>query len=39
VVDPAEIPTMPHIEIGQAWKFGMAKVREAWAHLTGGEVA
>ena len=39
VVDPAEIPTMPHIDIGQAWKFGIAKVREAWAHLTGGEVA
>jgi pyruvate dehydrogenase (quinone) len=38
-VDPAEIPTMPHIEIGQAWKFGIAKMRETWAHLTGGEVA
>jgi pyruvate dehydrogenase (quinone) len=38
-VDPAEIPTMPHIEIGQAWKFGIAKAKEAWAHLTGGEVA
>jgi pyruvate dehydrogenase (quinone)/pyruvate oxidase len=38
-VDPAEIPTMPHIEIGQAWKFGIAKIKETWAHLTGGEVA
>ena len=38
-VDPAEIPTMPHIEIGQVWKFGIAKMRETWAHLTGGEVA
>ena len=27
-VDPAEIPTMPHIEPGEAWKFGMAKVKE-----------
>lgn len=32
VVDPAEIPTMPHIEIGQVWKFGIAKARE----LLGG---
>jgi pyruvate dehydrogenase (quinone)/pyruvate oxidase len=39
VVDPAEIPTMPHIEIGKAWKFGVAKAKETWAHLTGGEVA
>jgi pyruvate dehydrogenase (quinone)/pyruvate oxidase len=27
-VDPAELPTMPHIDIGQAWRFGIAKVRE-----------
>lgn len=32
VVDPAEIPTMPHIEIGQVWKFGIAKAKE----LLGG---
>lgn len=38
-VNPAEIPTMPHIEIGQAWKFGIAKIKEAWAGMTGGEVA
>jgi len=38
-VDPAEIPIMPHVEIGQAWKFGIAKVKEAWAGLTGSEVA
>lgn len=31
VVDPAEIPSMPHIEAGQAWKFGVAKVKEAFA--------
>ena len=28
-VDPDEIPAMPHIEIGQAWKFGIAKLKEA----------
>ncbi|WP_240320874.1 thiamine pyrophosphate-binding protein [Sphingomonas crusticola] len=39
VVDAAEIPTMPHIEVGQAWKFGIAKAKETWAHLTGSEVA
>jgi pyruvate dehydrogenase (quinone)/pyruvate oxidase len=33
IVDPAEIPTMPHIHIDQAWKFGIAKVREAIAAL------
>ncbi len=38
-VDPAEIPTMPHIEIGEAWKFGIAKVKEAWAGMTGGDIA
>jgi pyruvate dehydrogenase (quinone) len=28
VVDPAEIPSMPHINLDQMWKFGVAKVRE-----------
>ena len=27
-VDPAEIPSMPHIEIGKVWKFGIGKARE-----------
>lgn len=31
VVDPEEIPAMPHIEIGQVWKFGIAKMKEAIA--------
>ena len=31
VVDPDEIPSMPHIELGQVWKFGIAKVKEALA--------
>ena len=34
-VDPAEIPTMPHIEIGEAWKFGIAKVKEAIGAVHG----
>jgi pyruvate dehydrogenase (quinone)/pyruvate oxidase len=28
IVDPAEVPAMPHIGIGEAWKFGIAKARE-----------
>ncbi len=27
-VDPDEIPSMPHIDPGEAWKFGIAKVKE-----------
>jgi pyruvate dehydrogenase (quinone) len=29
VVDPAEVPAMPHVKISQAWKFGIGKLREA----------
>jgi pyruvate dehydrogenase (quinone) len=28
-VDPAEIPSMPHIHLDQVWKFGIGKMREA----------
>jgi pyruvate dehydrogenase (quinone) len=28
VVDPTEIPSMPHINLGQVWKFGIGKMRE-----------
>jgi pyruvate dehydrogenase (quinone) len=28
VVDPAEIPSMPHINLDQIWKFGIGKMRE-----------
>lgn len=38
VVDPAEIPAMPHIDPRQAVHFGIAKLREGWAKLTSGEV-
>ena len=27
-VDPEELPTMPHIELGQVWRFGLAKLKE-----------
>jgi pyruvate dehydrogenase (quinone) len=28
MVDPSEIPAMPHVKIEQAWKFGIGKIRE-----------
>jgi pyruvate dehydrogenase (quinone) len=28
VVDPAEMPSMPHINLDQVWKFGIGKIRE-----------
>jgi pyruvate dehydrogenase (quinone) len=28
VVDPREIPAMPHVKIEQVWKFGIGKIRE-----------
>jgi pyruvate dehydrogenase (quinone) len=31
VVDPTEIPAMPHIKLSQVWKFGVGKLREAVA--------
>jgi pyruvate dehydrogenase (quinone)/pyruvate oxidase len=27
-VDPDELPSMPHIDLAQAWRFGLAKVKE-----------
>jgi len=27
-VDPAEIPSMPHLELGKVRKFGLGKARE-----------
>lgn len=38
-VDPAEIPSMPHIDVGELWKFGIAKVKETMLELVGGEAA
>jgi pyruvate dehydrogenase (quinone) len=29
VVDPTEIPAMPHINLDQIWRFGIGKMREA----------
>ncbi|WP_380780348.1 thiamine pyrophosphate-dependent enzyme [Sphingomonas sp. R86520] len=34
VVDPDEIPAMPHVDVGQAWKFGIAKMKEVIAVVT-----
>jgi pyruvate dehydrogenase (quinone) len=31
VVDPGEIPSMPHIELDKVWKFGIGKMREAFS--------
>ena len=28
IVDPTEIPSMPHIQLDQVWKFGIGKMRE-----------
>jgi pyruvate dehydrogenase (quinone) len=28
VVDPDEIPAMPHVGVEEAWRFGVAKVKE-----------
>jgi thiamine pyrophosphate-dependent acetolactate synthase large subunit-like protein len=28
-IDPAELPSMPHIHLDQVWKFGLARVKEA----------
>ncbi|PRC92452.1 thiamine pyrophosphate-binding protein [Solimicrobium silvestre] len=28
-IDPAELPSMPHIHIDQVWRFGLARVKEA----------
>jgi pyruvate dehydrogenase (quinone)/pyruvate oxidase len=35
-VDPDEIPSMPHIDPGEAWKFGIAKVKEGLRAVRGG---
>ena len=31
VVDPSEIPAMPHLELSKVWKFGLGKVRELFS--------
>ncbi len=31
IVDPSEIPSMPHVHLADVWKFGIGKIRE----LTG----
>lgn len=34
-VDPAELPAMPHIDVAQAWRFGIAKAKEALLAVRG----
>jgi pyruvate dehydrogenase (quinone)/pyruvate oxidase len=29
-VNPSEIPAMPHVDIGQVWRFGIGKAREVF---------
>ena len=36
LIDPDELPTMPHIDLAQAVRFGVAKLREGFATLRGG---
>jgi pyruvate dehydrogenase (quinone) len=28
MVDPAEIPSMPHFNVADVWRFGIGKIRE-----------
>ncbi|MBV9841249.1 MAG: pyruvate dehydrogenase [Sphingomonadaceae bacterium] len=35
IVDPDEMPSMPHIKPDQVWKFGIAKMKERLLALTG----
>jgi pyruvate dehydrogenase (quinone) len=30
-VDPAELPTLPHISLDKVWRFGVSRAREALA--------
>ncbi|MFZ6875672.1 thiamine pyrophosphate-binding protein [Undibacterium sp. Di27W] len=34
-IDPAELPSMPHIHLDQIWRFGLARVKEAFLSLGG----
>jgi thiamine pyrophosphate-dependent acetolactate synthase large subunit-like protein len=35
-IDPAELPSMPHIHMDQVWRFGLARVKEALLSIGGG---
>ncbi|HEY4074160.1 MAG TPA: thiamine pyrophosphate-binding protein [Herbaspirillum sp.] len=35
LIDPAELPVMPHIKLDQIWRFGLAKVKESMIAMTG----
>ena len=34
VVDPAELPTLPHVSIDKVWRFGIARLREGLIALS-----
>jgi thiamine pyrophosphate-dependent acetolactate synthase large subunit-like protein len=34
-IDPAELPSMPHIHMDQVWRFGLARVKEALLSIGG----
>ncbi|RXZ33364.1 pyruvate dehydrogenase [Oxalobacteraceae bacterium CAVE-383] len=36
MIDPAELPVMPHIKLDQIWRFGLAKVKESMISMKGG---
>jgi pyruvate dehydrogenase (quinone) len=36
VVNPAEIPSMPHIKADQVWRFGIGKLREVFSDTRAG---
>ena len=36
VVDPAELPTLPHVSIDKVWRFGIARLREGLISISKG---
>jgi len=36
LINPAELPSMPHIRVDQVWRFGLALVKEALLSIRGG---
>ncbi|MDB5777520.1 MAG: poxB [Herbaspirillum sp.] len=35
LIDPSELPVMPHIKLDQIWNFGLAKVKETMSAMAG----
>jgi pyruvate dehydrogenase (quinone) len=36
LIDPSELPVMPHIKLDQIWRFGLARVKESMIAMKGG---